>query len=88
MTDLDQELRFGIFPTPDAERLDDLLGLVQLAEVAGLDLVAVQDHPYRARLVDTWTLLSVLGARTSTITLAPNVVNLPLRPSGHPRASR
>ena len=80
MPDLEQELRFGIFPTPDAARLDDLLGLVQLAEVEGLDLVSVQDHPYQSKFVDTWTLLSVLGARTSTITLAPNVASLPLRP--------
>ncbi len=80
MADHEQELRFGIFPTPEAARLDDLLGLVQLAEVEGLDLVSVQDHPYQAKFVDTWTLLSVLGARTSTITLAPNVASLPLRP--------
>lgn len=80
MPDLEQELRFGVFPTPAAARLDDTLGLVQLAEVEGLDLVSVQDHPYQARYLDTWTLLSVLGARTSTITLAPNVASLPLRP--------
>jgi len=80
MADYEQELRFGIFPTPEAARLDDTLGLVQLAEVEGLDLVSVQDHPYQARFLDTWTLLSVLGARTSTITLAPNVASLPLRP--------
>jgi len=80
MPDYEQELRFGIFPTPEAARLDDTLGLVQLAEVEGLDLVSVQDHPYQAKYVDTWTLLSVLGARTSTITLAPNVASLPLRP--------
>ena len=55
-------------------------GWSQLAEVEGLDLVSVQDHPYQARYLDTWTLLSVLGARTSTITLAPNVASLPLRP--------
>lgn len=74
------ELEFGIFPTPEAARLDDLLGLVQLAEVSGLDLVSVQDHPYQGKYLDTWTLLSVLGARTSTIKLAPNVASLPLRP--------
>ncbi|QBR92954.1 LLM class flavin-dependent oxidoreductase [Nocardioides euryhalodurans] len=79
MPDLEQELEFGIFPTPDAARIEDLLGLVQLAEVEGLDLVSVQDHPYQARHVDTWTLLSVLGARTSSIRLAPNVASLPLR---------
>ena len=80
MPDYEQELRFGIFPSPEASRLDDTLGLVQLAEVEGLDLVSVQDHPYQAKYLDTWTLLSVLGARTSTITLAPNVASLPLRP--------
>lgn len=79
MTDHDHQLTFGLFPTPDAARLPDLLGLVQLAEVEGLDLVSVQDHPYQARHVETWTLLSVLGARTSSIKVAPNVVNLPLR---------
>ncbi|WP_107766099.1 LLM class flavin-dependent oxidoreductase [Nocardioides terrigena] len=80
MADYGQELEFGIFPTPEAARLDDLLGLVQLAEVSGLDLVSVQDHPYQDKYLDTWTLLSVLGARTSTIKIAPNVASLPLRP--------
>ena len=78
--DYGQELEFGLFPTPEAARLGDLLTLVQLAEVEGLDLVSIQDHPYQAKYLDTWTLLSVLGARTTTITLAPNVTSLPLRP--------
>ena len=30
MPDHEQELRFGIFPSPDAARLDHTLGLVQL----------------------------------------------------------
>jgi alkanesulfonate monooxygenase SsuD/methylene tetrahydromethanopterin reductase-like flavin-dependent oxidoreductase (luciferase family)/hemerythrin-like domain-containing protein len=80
MTDYGQELEFGIFPTPDADRLADLLSLAQVAEVEGLQLVSVQDHPYQARYLDAWTLLSVLGARTSSIKLAPNVASLPLRP--------
>ncbi len=79
MTDYDQQLEFGIFPTPDAARSGDLLGLVQLAEVEGLELVSVQDHPYQARFLDTWTLLSVIGARTTSIKVAPNVASLPLR---------
>jgi alkanesulfonate monooxygenase SsuD/methylene tetrahydromethanopterin reductase-like flavin-dependent oxidoreductase (luciferase family)/hemerythrin-like domain-containing protein len=77
--DYGHELEFGIFPTPQADRLDDILELVQLAEVEGLDIVSFQDHPYQARYLDTWTLLSVVGARTSAIKLAPNVANLPLR---------
>ncbi|ANS77981.1 luciferase-like protein [Serinicoccus hydrothermalis] len=80
MPDLDQQLEFGVFPTPDARRIPDLLSLVSLAEVEGLDLVSVQDHPYQDAFLDTWTLLSVLGARTTTIRLAPNVASLPLRP--------
>ena len=80
MPDYGQELAFGLFPSPEAARLGDLLGLVQAAEVEGLDLVSIQDHPYQAKYLDTWTLLSVLGARTSTIRLSPNVASLPLRP--------
>ncbi len=80
MPDLDQELEFGLFPSPEAARIGDVLSLVALAEVEGLDLVSIQDHPYQERYADTWTLLSVIGARTSTIKVAPNVASLPLRP--------
>lgn len=80
MTDYGHDLEFGLFPTPIADKHDDLLGLVQLAEVSGLDVVSIQDHPYQRRYLDTWTLLSVLGARTSSIKLATNVASLPMRP--------
>jgi alkanesulfonate monooxygenase SsuD/methylene tetrahydromethanopterin reductase-like flavin-dependent oxidoreductase (luciferase family) len=80
VTDYGHDLEFGVFLTPEAEHVDRLLELTQLAEVLGLDVVSLQDHPYQAKYVDTWTMLSVLGARTSTITLAPNVASLPLRP--------
>src|SRR5699024_1766158 len=43
-------------------------------------VVSIQDHPYQRRYLDTWTLLSVLGAHTSTIKLSTNVASLPLRP--------
>jgi len=80
VTDYLQELEFGLFPTPEADRAEEVLALAQLAEVLGLDLVSVQDHPYQARYLDTWTLLSVIGARTTSIKLSPNVASLPLRP--------
>ncbi len=80
VSDTGRDLRFGLFPTPAADRLDGLLSLVDLAERAGLDLVSVQDHPYQQRFLDTWTLLSFLGARTQRIHLATNVASLPLRP--------
>ena len=80
MPDYGHELRFGLFPSPDAARREQTLELAQLADVSGLDLVSVQDHPYQARHLDAWTLLSVIAARTSSITVAPDVANLPLRP--------
>jgi alkanesulfonate monooxygenase SsuD/methylene tetrahydromethanopterin reductase-like flavin-dependent oxidoreductase (luciferase family) len=79
MTDYGHELLFGSFITPTAERPERPVSLARLSEQLGLDLVSVQDHPYQARHMDTWTLLSVIGANTSRIMLAPNVANLPLR---------
>lgn len=73
-------LELGAFVTPAAARAREVVGLVQHAEAVGLDLVAVQDHPYQPAFLDTWTLLSHLGAATQRIHLAPDVVNLPLRP--------
>jgi alkanesulfonate monooxygenase SsuD/methylene tetrahydromethanopterin reductase-like flavin-dependent oxidoreductase (luciferase family) len=79
MTDYGHELEFGLFPSPDAAAAHHVLELAALAEVSGLDLVTVQDHPYQARHLDAWTLLSVIAARTTTLRVAPNVANLPLR---------
>ena len=80
MTDYLHELQFGVFVPPIAEQADAVVELAELAEVSGLDLVTFQDHPYQPRFLDTWTLLSVIAAKTSTVRLAPNVANLPLRP--------
>ncbi|SDP57101.1 Hemerythrin HHE cation binding domain-containing protein [Pedococcus dokdonensis] len=80
MTDYGQDLQFGIFPSPDAAAADLVLELSEAADVAGLDLVTIQDHPYQAKHLDTWTLLSFIAARTTSIRVAPNVANLPLRP--------
>ena len=78
--DYGQELRFGLFPTPNAADLDQVLLLSEVAEVSGLDLVTIQDHPYQARHADAWTLLSVIAARSASLRVALNVANLPLRP--------
>ncbi|MDR6863339.1 LLM class flavin-dependent oxidoreductase [Phycicoccus sp. 3266] len=80
MTDYGHQLEFGIFPTPDAAAADLVLEMSEAADVSGLDLVTVQDHPYNARHLDAWTLLSVVAARTTTVRVALNVANLPLRP--------
>jgi alkanesulfonate monooxygenase SsuD/methylene tetrahydromethanopterin reductase-like flavin-dependent oxidoreductase (luciferase family) len=71
-------VRFGYFLVPYAT--DPLLATAAEVELRGLDYVAVQDHPYQRRYVDTWTLLSMIGAVTSRVGVFPDVANLPLRP--------
>ncbi|GAA4560406.1 hypothetical protein GCM10023193_20380 [Planotetraspora kaengkrachanensis] len=80
MADFGHELWFGAFLTPDAAGRRRLERQALLAEDLGLDILGFQDHPYQPSFLDTWTLLSVLAARTSRIRLFPDVVNLPLRP--------
>ena len=71
-------IKFGYFLIPNADA--PLLSIAQEVERLGLDYIAVQDHPYQRRFVDTWTLLSMIAAATSRIGLFPDVANLPLRP--------
>lgn len=71
-------IKFGYFLIPNAD--SPLLSIAQEVERRGLDYVAIQDHPYQRRFVDTWTLLSMIAATTSRIGLFPDVANLPLRP--------
>ena len=79
MADYGHELQFGVFASPEATRARETLELAQLADVSGLDLFTVQDHPYNARHLDTPTLLTSVAVRTSSIRVAANVANLPLR---------
>lgn len=77
MSDHGRAIKFGYFLIPNAE--SPLLSIARQAERLGLDYIAVQDHPYQRRFVDTWTLLSMIAATTSRIGLFPDVANLPLR---------
>jgi alkanesulfonate monooxygenase SsuD/methylene tetrahydromethanopterin reductase-like flavin-dependent oxidoreductase (luciferase family) len=78
--DYRRPVKFGYFIIPDATQ--PLRALEQAIKVdeAGIDLIGIQDHPYQHRFHDTWTLLSVIAARTSRVTVFPDVANLPLRP--------
>ncbi|MFI7281515.1 LLM class flavin-dependent oxidoreductase [Micromonospora chersina] len=79
MSDHGHELAFGGFLTPSAGRPEQVVARAKLCEQVGLDLVTFQDHPYQPGFLDTWTLMSFVAAATSRITLAGNVLNLPLR---------
>ncbi|MBF9131140.1 LLM class flavin-dependent oxidoreductase [Plantactinospora sp. S1510] len=80
MPDYGHELLFGTFLTPTANDPERVVALAELTESAGLDLATFQDHPYNPDLLDTWTLLSWVAARTERLRVSANVLNLPLRP--------
>lgn len=73
-------LKFGTFITPVNNAPQQVVALAKLSEELGYDLVTFQDHPYQAAFLDTWTLMSYVAAQTERIHIAPNVLNLPLRP--------
>jgi alkanesulfonate monooxygenase SsuD/methylene tetrahydromethanopterin reductase-like flavin-dependent oxidoreductase (luciferase family) len=77
-SDLARPIRFGYFLVPNAA--DPLLDTAREIEDLGFDLIGVQDHPYQRRFVETWSLLAMVLARTSRITVFPDVANLALRP--------
>src|SRR6266849_4716820 len=78
--DYGRPVQFRYFIIPDATEPMRALGQAISADEAGIDLIGIQDHPYQYRFHDTWTLLSVVAARTSRVTVFPDVANLPLRP--------
>jgi len=80
VTDYGRELQFGVFPTPEAEALPELLAIARVADEGGLDLIGIQDHPYQRRFLDTWMLMATILARTQRVRVFPDVANLPLRP--------
>ncbi|MDN5854294.1 MAG: LLM class flavin-dependent oxidoreductase [Actinomycetia bacterium] len=80
MADYRRPLQFGIFPSPDAGDIEETLHVARAADELGLDLVGVQDHPYQARHLDAWTLISVVAARTERVRVFLDVTDLPLRP--------
>ncbi|MEV6341861.1 LLM class flavin-dependent oxidoreductase [Actinoplanes sp. NPDC051851] len=79
--DYGHQLRFGTFLTPANQDPDGVVMRAVLSEQLGYDLVTFQDHPYQPGFLDTWTLLSWAAARTERITLAGNVLNVPMRPA-------
>lgn len=75
-----RQVEYGISITPMWPEQPVTVGLADLADEAGLDLIGIQDHPYQWRFYDTWTLISYLAGRTSSVRFFPDVVNLALRP--------
>jgi alkanesulfonate monooxygenase SsuD/methylene tetrahydromethanopterin reductase-like flavin-dependent oxidoreductase (luciferase family) len=80
MTDYGRALEFGANADPLADQPHHAAAIARLADTTGLDLVAVQDHPYNRHFLDTWTLLATLATQTTRVRLFPDVADLPLRP--------
>ena len=80
MTDYGNSLQFGYFLNPNADEYPELVRLAGVGDETGLDLLGVQDHPYQRAFLDTWTLLTAIGAQTRRVRVFPDVANLPLRP--------
>ena len=78
MPDHGREIQFGYFLVPKAA--DRLIETALDVERLGLEYIAIQDHPYQQRYVDTFTLMSMIAAKTTTLRIFPDVANLPLRP--------
>jgi alkanesulfonate monooxygenase SsuD/methylene tetrahydromethanopterin reductase-like flavin-dependent oxidoreductase (luciferase family) len=78
--DYGQPLEFAYFLTPDAGDPQGVLATARLADGLGYDLLAVQDHPYQPRHLDTMSLLAAILAQTTSVRVFAAVGNLPLRP--------
>lgn len=80
MPDYGRPIEFGTFITPSALDPQRTVALALASEEAGYEFATFQDHPYQPRFLDTWTLMSWVGARTSRIRISANVHNMLLRP--------
>jgi alkanesulfonate monooxygenase SsuD/methylene tetrahydromethanopterin reductase-like flavin-dependent oxidoreductase (luciferase family) len=80
MSDFRQDLHFGANVDPTANDPNWPLRLTRAIEQAGLELIGIQDHPYNAGFLETWSLIATLLQATERVHIFPNVANLPLRP--------
>jgi alkanesulfonate monooxygenase SsuD/methylene tetrahydromethanopterin reductase-like flavin-dependent oxidoreductase (luciferase family) len=62
-----------------ARHADRAIKVSRLADDYGADFVSVPDHPYLPGELETWTMLTMLAARTDRIGVVSNVTSLPLR---------
>jgi hypothetical protein len=64
MPDYGRPVRFGIFPSPEAAKLEHTLAPVAIADHAGLELAGIEDDPYQAAYPIAAARVGTEGART------------------------
>jgi alkanesulfonate monooxygenase SsuD/methylene tetrahydromethanopterin reductase-like flavin-dependent oxidoreductase (luciferase family) len=79
VTDYGRPIEFGLSVVPNAADVRETRELAARADSLGIDLLAIQDHPYQWRFAETWMLMADLLARTERLRVFPDVANLPLR---------
>ena len=67
MSDRGRRLEFGANADPLVANPDLAARIARAADASGLDLVAIQDHPYNGGFFDTWTLLATLVPQTREV---------------------
>ena len=73
------QVLFGYFPSPEATAYSRIIEHARLIDELGLDLIAIQDHPYQWRFLDALTLLTAIAVQTKRLRVIPDVVNLQMR---------
>lgn len=79
MGDYGHDIQFGTFITPTSRDPYGVVDLAVLSDRLGFDLITFQDHPYQPALMDAWSLLAFVAAKTERAHVSANVTNLPLR---------
>jgi hypothetical protein len=67
-----QPAAFGLNVDPNAGGLAIAGRIATIADSAGLEYVGIQDHPYNADFLDTFTAITWLAARTSRVLFWPS----------------
>jgi alkanesulfonate monooxygenase SsuD/methylene tetrahydromethanopterin reductase-like flavin-dependent oxidoreductase (luciferase family) len=73
-------IQLGINVDPNTDLINDSYERAAIADANDIDLITIQDHPYQRRFLETWTLLTMIAAKTERVHVGTNVSNLPLRP--------
>ncbi len=60
MSDFRHDVRFGANVDPTSNDPSWPLRLTHAIERVGLEYIGIQDHPYNAGFLETWTLIATL----------------------------